>query len=110
MENIYSQQDLEALVNNEEALLVYFSSPSCNVCKVLKPKVIEMCETNYPRIRTVYVDIEKSPVISGQNRVFTIPTILLFVQGKEFGRYSRNFSLGELSAQIDRFYGHLFGA
>jgi len=40
--------------------------------------------------------------------VFSIPTILIFVQGKENARYSRNFSIGELRQQIDRFYPLIF--
>jgi len=108
MEDIYNQKDLEERIEKEEALLVYFSSLTCSVCKVLKPKVAELLESRYPRMNMYYVDIEKSPVISGQNRVFSIPTILIFVQGKEFARYSRNFSIGELEQQIDRFYPHVF--
>jgi len=108
IESVYSQSELDTLTGNEEALLVYFSTESCNVCKVLKPKVAELLSGSYPKIRMVYVDIEKSPVISGQNRVFTIPTILLFVQGREIARFSRNFSIGELEEQIDRFYTHVF--
>ncbi len=108
MDTIYSQQELNELTGKEEALLVYFSGESCNVCKVLKPKVANMLADHYPKIKMLYVDVEKSPVIAGQNRVFSIPTILIFVQGKENARYSRNFSIGELRQQIDRFYPLIF--
>jgi len=108
IESLYSQESLEEVINREEASLVYFSSQSCNVCKVLKPKVAELLESSYPAMKMYYVDIEKSPVVSGQNRVFSIPTILIFVQGKEFARFSRNFSIGELEQQIERFYPHIF--
>jgi thioredoxin-like negative regulator of GroEL len=52
-----------------------------------------------------YVDIEKSPVISGQFRIFTIPTILIFFEGKEQLRYSRNISMHQLEESISRPYG-----
>ncbi len=59
-------------------------------------------------MKSRYVDIEKSPVISGQFRIFTIPTILIFFEGKEQVRYSRNISMHQLEESISRPYSMLF--
>ena len=104
MEGIYNIQELQDKIAREKALVLYFSSDSCSVCKVLKPKVTELLRDKFPLIRALYVDIEKSPVISGQFRVFTIPTILIFFEGKEQVRYSRNISMHQLEAAIERLY------
>jgi len=55
-----------------------------------------------------YVDIEKSPVISGQFSVFTIPTILIYFDGKEQARFSRNISMHQLEESISRPYQLVF--
>ena len=55
-----------------------------------------------------YVDTEKSPVIPGQFRVFTIPTILIFFEGREQVRYSRNISMHQLEDALSRPYNLLF--
>ncbi len=104
MEGIYNIQELQDKIAREKALVLYFSSDSCSVCKVLKPKVEELLRDKFPLILARYVDIEKSPVISGQFRVFTIPTILIFFEGKEQVRYSRNISMHQLEAAIERPY------
>lgn len=104
MEGIYNIQELQDKIAGEKALVLYFSSDSCSVCKVLKPKVTELLRDKFPLILTHYVDIEKSPVISGQFRVFSIPTILIFFEGKEQVRYSRNISMHQLEAAIERPY------
>jgi thioredoxin-like negative regulator of GroEL len=99
---------LQARIESEKGLLLYFSSDSCSVCKVLKPKVAELLSEKFPRMQSLYVDTEKSPVIAGQFRVFTIPTILVFFEGKEQQRYSRNIAMHQLEEAIDRPYGLIF--
>ena len=108
MEGIYNMDALMAKIDTEKGVLLYFSSDSCSVCKVLKPKVAELLQDKFPLMRSLYVDTEKSPVISGQFRVFTIPTILIFFEGKEQVRYSRNISMHQLEASIERPYNLVF--
>ncbi|MGW8314206.1 MAG: thioredoxin family protein [Bacteroidales bacterium] len=108
MEIIETPERLNKLLENKEGLLLYFSNDGCNVCKVLKPKVREMLEEQYPKMHMGYVDTERSPLLSGQHRVFTIPTILLFFMGKEQHRFSRNISLYQLEEAIAKPYGMIF--
>lgn len=108
MENIYDMGSLAEKVQNEPGLLVYFSTDSCSVCKVLKPKVSELLQEHFPRMAACYVDTDKSPVIAGQHRVFTIPTIVLFFGGKEHLRFSRNIGLYQLEEAIGRPYHLVF--
>jgi len=108
MLGIYNMDALMAKIDTEKGVLLYFSSDSCSVCKVLKPKLAELLHEKFPLMRSLYVDTEKSPVISGQFRVFTIPTILIFFEGKEQVRYSRNISMHQLEASIERSYELVF--
>ena len=108
MEGIYTAADLEELIAGEKGVLLYFSNHMCSVCRVLKPKVLELLQEKFPLMAARYIDIDKSPVLSGQHRVFTIPTILLFFDGKENQRFSRNISLGQLEEAISRPYSLLF--
>ena len=110
MEGIYNIQELLDMIAMEKGLLLYFSSDSCSVCKVLKPKVKDLLQDQFPEMISRYVDIEKSPVISGQFRIFTIPTILIFFEGKEQVRYYRNISMHQLEDSISRPYNMLFEA
>ena len=109
MKPIYDIRELESDINEQDAILVYFSNDACNVCKVLKPKVSEMTGKSFPRVKLLYVDTEKSPFIAGQYRIFTIPTILIFIQGKEHARFSRNINMHELEESIARPYGFIYG-
>ena len=90
------------------AVCFYLSTSECNVCKVLKPKVIELIESDFPNISFYYVDLNEAKEISGQLSVFSIPTILVYFEGKETIRTSRNVHLEELREQIDRYYKMIF--
>ena len=108
MEGIYDIKEVLDKIGTEQGLLLYFSSDSCSVCKVLKPKVAALLQEKFPLMISHYVDIEKSPVISGQFRIFTIPTILIFFDGKEQVRYSRNIGMHQLETSISRPYSMVF--
>jgi thioredoxin 1 len=108
MEGIYDLNEVQELIAGEKGILLYFSSDSCSVCKVLKPKVNELLQEEFPNIQVRYVNTELSPLISGQFRVFTIPTILIFFEGREQARFSRNISLQQLHEALSRPYSILF--
>lgn len=108
MIHIKDLSHFDDLKSNEDALLIYFSHESCNVCQVLKPKIIDMITEHFPQIKVCYSDTEKLPEIAGQNSVFTVPTILVFLDGKEYIRSSRNISVSVLADQIRRPYEMMF--
>ena len=107
--SISTLEEFNNLISNEDGVLVYFSHEKCNVCKVLKPKVTKLLSEEFTNLKMIYADTVKSPEIAGQNRVFTVPTILVFLGGKEYIRASRNISVDELKKQISRPYGMMFG-
>ncbi len=85
-------------------VIAYFSYPACNVCKVLRPKV-EALSARYDEARFIYVDTHESPQLAGQYTIFTVPTLLIFVEGRESMRLSRNFSVGDVQVFLDRISG-----
>ncbi|MCK5537326.1 MAG: thioredoxin family protein [Bacteroidales bacterium] len=90
------------------ATLIYFSHEKCNVCKVLKPKVEELTKEKFPKIKLLYADTVKYPEIAAQNQIFAVPTILVFFDGRESIRKSRNIGLKELEDLLKRPYGLIF--
>ncbi|RIJ49160.1 thioredoxin [Maribellus luteus] len=96
-------------LKKEAALLAYFSTEACSVCKVLKPKVEAMVSAEFPEIKLAYVKSEVLPEVAAQNQVFAAPTILVFFDGREYIRKSRNVGVSELQEAIARPYELMFG-
>ncbi len=55
-----------------------------------------------------YVNSELLPEVSAQQSIFTVPTVVVFLDGKEFIRKSRNISLSEFQKDIERPYSMYF--
>ena len=106
--DIESVEELEKFISDNPGAVVYFSTLTCNVCKVLKPKLIELLELKFPLMTFAYVDCDKSKELAAQNNIFAVPTVLFFMDGKEIIRKSRNLSLTELEGEINRPYSLFF--
>ena len=108
MQPISDLELLQKKIGEEQGMVLYFSNESCSVCKVLKPQVESLVTGEFPELECLYVDTVESPLISGQFRVFAIPTILIIMQGKELSRVSRNISIPQLEDLIRRPYEMIF--
>jgi thioredoxin 1 len=106
--NISTTNDFNEFISNNSGAVVYFSTPKCNVCKVLKPKLIELLNKNFPLMKFAYVDCDKAKELAAQNNIFTVPTILFFFDRKELFRKSRNIGLSEIEEDISRPYNLFF--
>ena len=103
MDKLYSSESIENLIKENEITLLYFGNKTCDVCNVLKPK-IENILSNYPKIKSIEIDVEKYIEISSQFNIFTILAILVFIEGKENIREARYLSVNDLDNKIKRYY------
>lgn len=108
MHTIQSLEEFILEVENNLAVLAYFSTHTCSVCHVLKPKVEQMIARDFPQIKFLYIPSDQLPEVAAQNRIFTAPTVLVFFEGKETIRKSQAFGIDELKAEIIRPYLLLF--
>ncbi|NLK63683.1 MAG: thioredoxin family protein [Tissierellia bacterium] len=102
MEVITSYEKLQQLIENSHMLMIYFGSKACSVCNSMKPKVENMIK-RYPAINAVMVEADKSLRLSAKFNVFTVPVILLYIEGKETIREVRIISLDNLDQKIARY-------
>ena len=106
--DLFTVDEFKNFISQNPGAVVYFSTPTCNVCKVFKPKLIELLDTEFPSMKFAYVDCDRSKELAAQNSVFAVPTILFFMDGKEIIRKSRNINLAELEQDIARPYSMFF--
>ena len=95
-------------IKDSIAYALYFSGPNCGVCQALKPKITTLLKEDFPDIEIGFCDISVNPEISSQYSVYSIPTIIIFFEGKEFVRRSRNISIPLLKDEIQRPYNIIF--
>jgi thioredoxin-like negative regulator of GroEL len=99
---------LQTTLRSEKAILLYFSHHQCSVCKVLQPKIEVLLKQAFPRMQFKYINTMENPEVAASFQVFAAPTVLLYFDGKEHARFSRNMGLDELKTAIERPYQILF--
>ncbi len=105
MQNIES---IDKIIKENPAVMLYFSAPTCNVCHALKPKLLEAIDENFKTFEILSIDVSTDADIAAQFSVFAIPTVLVFLDGREFLRKSRHMSVGEVINEIKRPYEIMF--
>lgn len=107
MDIVDSKEIIEEIVDNNLMVLAYFGSKNCGVCTDMKPKINQMLK-KYPNIKTIYIDMERSAQIGIKYSLFTIPAVILFVDGKESIREVRHISIQDIEGKISRLYDLVF--
>ncbi|MHB1107179.1 MAG: thioredoxin family protein [Lutibacter sp.] len=108
IKKIESLDQLENILQDTIAVLLYFSTDSCNVGEALEPKVYDLLKTDFPKIDFYKIDMNFSPEIAAKYSAFVEPTILVFFESKETIRKSRNIGIHELQSAILRPYKLIF--
>lgn len=104
----YTLQAINDIIEQNDGVMLYFSGENCGVCHALKPKVKELLDTNFSKLKQVYISADKYQDIAASFNVFTIPTVIVFFEKQEFIRQSRYISIADLQSKIERPYTLFF--
>ena len=81
--------------------LVDFWAPWCGPCRKLAPILEEVAEDLGDKVRIVKVNTDENPHSPGRYGVMSIPTMILFKDGKEVTRLVGVMSRPELRRRIE---------
>ena len=84
-----------ALRLNPQPMLVDFWAKWCMPCRMLAP-VLEKFAAAHGEIAVVKVDTDAEPGLASQFQIFSVPTLIMFVKGREVHRVSGALSEKEL--------------
>jgi thiol-disulfide isomerase/thioredoxin len=100
--------EIQNLITDKAAVLLYFYNDNCAPCVIIRPKVQVMVKDYFQNLDLRLINAEKFPATSAQYSVFSSPTLLVFFEGKEYIRESKNISISELHDKIERIYRMIF--
>lgn len=75
----------EEVLKSDKKVLVDFNADWCGPCKMLKPIIDEIAESN-DKIKIASVNIDDEDELSEKCNVSSIPCLVLFENGKEIKR------------------------
>ena len=102
MEHLTNIHDIEQIVKDNRLCLFYIKAPDCGVCNVMLDKVERLADS-YMSLCSFYTDIREEPLIAGRFLVFSGPTVLLLMEGKEIYRASQFINLEDLKQTINKY-------
>lgn len=99
MKHLTNIRDIEQALADNLMCLFFIKAPDCGVCDVMLDRVWQLAN-NYPSVFSFYTDIRKEPLIAGRFLVFSGPTVLLLMNGKEVYRGSGFINMEELDTKM----------
>ncbi len=76
----------ETVLKAEKPVLVDFFADWCGPCRMVAPVIEEIASSFGEKIVVGKVDVDANPGVAGKYGVMSIPTVILFNQGKEMER------------------------
>jgi thioredoxin 1 len=81
-------EPFQELIQSSTPVLVDFYADWCGPCKAMNPVIQEVARELKGRTRVIKIDIDKSQAAAMRYNVNSVPTLMLFKNGKTVWRHS----------------------
>jgi thioredoxin 1/putative thioredoxin len=98
------------VLESELPVLVEFSAEWCGPCKTIAPEVRALAEDLKDKAKVVTIDIDRSPIIARELGVQSVPTFVVFHQGRPVGGRVGALRRVQLREMMDPFLPRAAGA
>ena len=102
MQHLTNIKDIERTILDNRLCLFFIKAPDCGVCNVMLDRVGQLA-SGLPSLCSFYTDIREEPLIAGRFLVYSGPTVLLLMDGKEVYRSSQFIDMEEQEQMINRY-------
>jgi thioredoxin 1 len=76
----------QEVINSDKPVLVDFWATWCGPCKMVAPAVEKVASKLEGKLKVVKVDVDQNPVVANMFGITSIPTLILFKDGKALGK------------------------
>ena len=85
--NINQANFQQEVINSDRPVLVDFWASWCGPCKMLSP-IIDEIAAERSDIKVCKINVDEQPELAGQFQIMSIPTLIVFKNGKVFNQTS----------------------
>ena len=102
MQTTNNKESFGELIKGNQPVLVDFTATWCGPCKMMKPILEQLHRQMGDKIRIIKIDIDQSPAAANAYEVQSVPTLLLFQNGKTVWRQSGVVPAAQLQKIIEQ--------
>lgn len=103
MITLTSLTSVEKFIRDHQFSFLYVSRTNCGVCHAILPQLKDLLK-EFPLIQLGHINADDLEEIAGHFSIFTVPALLLFVDGKETIREARFVHMQSLQEKISKIY------
>jgi thioredoxin 1 len=86
MEATNKKESFSDIINGNIPVLVDFFAEWCAPCRMMKPILEELHKKLGDQVRIIKIDIDRSPALADRLNIQSVPTLMLFQNGKALWR------------------------
>lgn len=101
MEVIKNYEDISKIVN-KELVMIIAKTHTCSACQIIA-SMIEANVEHYNDIERYAIYVDDHEIFRGEHLIFSVPTVLIFNNGKEILRESRYLNYAKIDRLITMF-------
>lgn len=87
---------------NKDLVMIIAKSHTCSSCKTIS-NIMDSNMKHYDKIDKYNVYVDDIDQFRGEHLIFSVPTVLIFSEGKELLRQSRYFDYAKIDRLIEMF-------
>ena len=76
------------LMQSTKPVLVDFYAEWCGPCQIMKPRILDVAERMGDDVKVILIDIDKEKKLAERFRIQSVPTLIIFKNGKQQWRQS----------------------
>lgn len=96
-------EKFDDLITSNIPVLVDFYAEWCGPCKMMKPILEDVKAMKGEKVRVVKVDVDKHQELAAYYQIQSVPTLMIFKDGKQLWRQSDVLQAKELSELLAQY-------
>jgi len=95
--------DFNSIIQSDKPVLIDFFAEWCGPCKSMAPILKEVKDKVGNSAQIIKIDMDKNPKLSAKYGIRSVPTLMIFKNGKEMWKKSGVFPSNQLVNLINQY-------